>query len=302
VRRDLQVWCALPDTNTGGTPVLHRASPWLAIGDPEWLAGGHKFWLADIDGDGADDLIYATSQGLWVARSNRHSSFGQPQLRSAYFSAANGFDLLTVQDGARFGNFFGRAPGPKDLLVATPGGVLVSKNFSDNFGEPILWSPYVAAPADLPTLQAADLNGDGLDDLVIRDLKLGQLLVFATHGGGFGGTSFNSAEPWMTFTGQPNPTAWNDPHNGDTLRIARFGKKQMITAGATTGVVYSAVDSGRFNSGWRHLCNACYTTLPGWNPDRQASAVAWADLDASGSDWAVFTRATGLEIAPGRGQ
>jgi peptidoglycan/xylan/chitin deacetylase (PgdA/CDA1 family) len=299
VRPDLQIWCALADTSGGASPVLQRASPWLAIGDPEWLAGGHKFWLADFDGDGADDLIYATSQGFWVARSNGRSGFGQPQLRSAYFSAANGFDLRTLQDGARFGNFFGRGPGPKDLLVATPRGVLVSKNFSDNFGEPMLWSSYVAAPADLPTLQAADLNGDGLDDLVIRDLALGQLLVFTTHAGGFGGTSFNAGEPWMTFAGQANPNAWNDAHNGDSLRIARFGKKRTITAGATTGVVYSVVDSGKFNPGWRHLCNTCYTTLPDWNGDRRAAAIAWADLDGSGSDWAVFTRSTGLEIAPG---
>jgi peptidoglycan/xylan/chitin deacetylase (PgdA/CDA1 family) len=300
VRPDLQVWCALPDTPNAGTPVLQRASPWLAIGDPEWLASGHKFWLADIDGDGADDLVYATSQGFWVAQSNRRTGFGQPQLRSAYFSAANGFDLRTLLDGARFGNFFGRGPGPKDLLVATSRGVLVSKNFSNNFGEPILWSPYVAAAADLPTLQAADLNGDGLDDLVIRDLARGQLLVFTARSGGFGGSSFNPAEPWMTFTAQANPTAWNDAHNGDTLRIARFGKKRMITAGATTGIVYAAVDSARFNPGWRHLCNTCYTSLPDWNPARRASAVAWADLDGSGSDWAVFARPAGLEIAPGR--
>ncbi len=69
VRQDLQIWCALPDSAKGAAPVLQRASPWLAIRDPEWLVNRRKFWLADIDGDGADDLIYATSQGFWVARS-----------------------------------------------------------------------------------------------------------------------------------------------------------------------------------------------------------------------------------------
>ena len=64
-------------------------------------------------------------------------------------------------------------------------------------------------------------------------------------------------------------------------------------------MVYSAVDSGKFSPAWRHLCNTCYTTLTDWRPERQAAAIAWADLDGSGSDWVVFTRATGLEIAPG---
>ncbi len=85
-----------------------------------------------------------------------------------------------------------------------------------------------------------------------------------------GGSSFNPGKPWMTFAGQTNPTAWNDRRNGETLRIARFGNKWMITAGATTGIVYSAVDAGAFNPGWRHLCNTCYTTLSDWNADRRA--------------------------------
>ena len=131
----------------------------------------------------------------------------------------------------------------------------------------------------------ADLNGDGLDDLVIRDLALGQLLVFTARSLGIGGSSFDPGRPWMTFAATTNPTAWNDPGNGDTLRMVRFGKKRMITAGATTGIVYSGADPGGFNPGWRHLCNTCYTTLLEWNADRRADSIAWADLDGSGSDW-----------------
>jgi hypothetical protein len=103
----------------------------------------------------------------------------------------------------------------------------------------------------------------------------------------------------MSFAGQTNLTAWNNSNHGDTIRVARFGKRVMLTAGSATGVVYSTSDGGKFSVGWRHLCNTCYTTLTDWRPERQATAISWADLDGSGSDWVVFTRDTGLEIAPG---
>ena len=299
VRTDMQIWCALPSLAGGATPTLDPASPWLAIADPEWAASGYKFWLADIDGDGSDDLVYTTSRGIWAAISNRRAGFSEPKLISAYFSAANGWDSATLQAGLRFGNFYARSPGPKDILVAGPRGVVVARNFARNFGEPELWSTYAATPLDLVTLQARDLNGDGFDDVVIRDLALGQVLALTTHNGGMGGVAFNAPNPWMSFAGQTNLTAWNNPNHGDTIRVARVGKKVMLTAGSATGLVYSAIDAGKFSPAWRHLCNTCYTTLTDWRPERQAAAIAWADLDGSGFEWVVFTRDTGLEIAPG---
>ncbi len=299
LRRDMQIWCALPSLSAAATPTLELASPWLAIADPEWQTAGSRFWLADIDGDGSDDLVYVTSRGIWAAISNRRAGFAEPQLVSAYFSAANGWELKTVQDGLRFGSFYSRAPGPKDILVAGPRGIVVARNFARNFGEPELWSSYAAVPADLPTLQARDLNGDGFDDVVIRDLSLGQFLVLTTRNGGLSGVALNAPAPWLSFAGQTNLTAWNNPNHGETIRIARFGKGMMLTAGSATGVVYSASDGVKFSAGWRHLCNTCYTSLTDWHPERQAAAISWADLDGSGSDWIVFTRDTGLEIAPG---
>ena len=134
VRPDMQVWCALPSISPGATPTLDLASPWLAISDPEWAAAGNRFWLTDIDGDGSADLVYATSRGIWAALSNRRAGFAEPKLISDYFSAANGWDIKTVQDGLRFGNFYSRAPDPKDLLVAGPRGIFIARNFARNFG------------------------------------------------------------------------------------------------------------------------------------------------------------------------
>ncbi|MCU1232296.1 MAG: polysaccharide deacetylase, partial [Candidatus Solibacter sp.] len=159
VRGDLQVWCALPAIGPAATPTLDLASPWLAIADPEWSANGNRFWLADIDGDGADDLVYATSRGVWTALSNHRAGFGEPKLVSAHFSAANGWELQSVQDGLRFGNFTSRAPVAKDILVAGPRGIFVSRNFGQNFGPPQRWSTYVAA--ELSSMQVRDVNNDG---------------------------------------------------------------------------------------------------------------------------------------------
>ncbi len=246
-----------------------------------------------------DDLVYATSGGIWGALSNRHAGFGQPKLLSAYFSAAHGWDVKTVQEGLRFGHFIKRGLFAKDLLMASARGILVARNFLDSFGVPQLWSDYAASPAALATLQVRDLNGDGFDNVVVRDLALGQVLVLTTRTGGLGGIALNAPQAWMTFAGQTNSTGWSDPNHGATIGVARFGKKMMLTAGSTTGVIYSTASAGAFNAGWRHLCNTCYTTLTDWRPERQAAAIAWADLDGSGSEWVIFTRNTGLEIAPG---
>ena len=300
-RADLQVWCGLPGMSADGTPALEPATAWRAISDPDWAAWGQRFWLADIDGDGRADLIYATSQGFWVALSNGRSGFGTPRLWLAYFSAARGWDVSTLLDGVRFGTFYDACSKGKDLFVATPKGFAVAKNYAGGFGAPLLWSGYVPTTAGLATLQVRDLDGDRLDDVIVRDETLGKFLVFTVKSTGFGGGAFQPRQAGLDFSGQSNATAWNDAANGATVKVVQFGNRVVLTAGATTGLVYSALLPGgaKFNPGWRHLCNTCYTSLTDWRPERQSFGVAWADLDGGGSDWVVLTRSTGLDIARG---
>ena len=286
------VWCAGPGNSHGAAALpLQTPSPWLAIGDPGFTG---DLWLADVDGDGLDDLLYLTPQGMWAALSNGRDAFTQPTL----WLPSNYYQQFGTPQTIRFGRFYANSPG-KDLLVAfdKQSKAVLFNNYGAGFG--VLFARQIAIPAtaDLATMRLGDLNGDGLDDLVVRDPVNGQLLTALNHPDGFG-----SFTKWMDFGGQTNLTGWNDPSNASTLHVVSFGGKAMLTAGTSTGIIFSearidpASGNGQFSRAWRHLCNQCLTDklVPSWHPEWQASGLSWL------GNAAVFTRSSGLEIAFGQ--
>jgi hypothetical protein len=320
VRFDNKIWCGLSQKPEDNSIKLQTVTVWLDVMDAEWANDySHVFWLADIDGDGNDDLIYLNSQGFWVAFSNGTDSFGEPKLWSAYFTGLDNRKLLT---GVRFGHFTSKRPAT-ELLVATQTSVTISRNLKDGFGPPQQWPTGLPETVDLATLRVGDLNNDGYDDVAVRDNTAGKIFVVLTRvAQRFGGTGFEPAQPWYSFDGQSNPTAWNDDQNSETLDLVRIGDETLLTAGTTTGIVYlrAAGEENEkqtpsvglqiqsrpkvrkdyfFHPGWRHLCNTCFTTLDNWHPERQALGITWVKQDNSSGDAAIFTRKTGLEIATG---
>ena len=291
LRTGQTVWCVTPANAQGSASLpLQAPAPWLTIGDPGFDG---RLWLADVNGDGWDDLLYVTPQGFWAALSNGQNAFLAPTLwLPAYVYQQSG-----VPQTVHFGKFYAKSKG-QDLLIGFGAQAPAALYYNCGSGFGALFQRQVAWPAtaDLSTLSTADLNGDGLDDLVVRDPVNAQILAALNSSSGFAAFT-----PWMNFAGQTNRTGWNDPANGATLRPVSFGGKMMLTAGTSTGVIFAPVrfdpstGEGEFSSAWRHLCNQCLTdnAVPSWHPEWQASGLSWL------GNAVVFTRASGLEIAFG---
>lgn len=128
--------------------------------------------VADVDGDGLDDLVYARDYVVRIRR-NTGSGFGPEQTTSLGTTVNGGVTLLPLLDGP------GGAPdfdgdGRQDLLILR-GTLSLS-------GPPWYYEGFLSTGTDFQPLfttppafdaLALDLNGDGLTDLAYRDRALG---------------------------------------------------------------------------------------------------------------------------------
>jgi hypothetical protein len=119
-----------------------------------------RFSSVDLDGDGIDDLIAATSTSTVISLSSRDA------LRRP--------DARIVLDVGGLGVCVGNVNGDEfpDLAVCGKGFVAVIRGSSEGFAASEIETLKVSQPRDL---ELADVNGDGLDDIVVAN--------FATVGG-----------------------------------------------------------------------------------------------------------------------
>jgi peptidoglycan/xylan/chitin deacetylase (PgdA/CDA1 family) len=308
--------CGITSLERDGITKLEPPTSWLTIADPAWATAGYRFWLADVTGSGRADAIYATSGAtaisIFVALSNE-TSFGQPQLWLT-IAIPTGGNAATILPSIRFGHFFSNS-GPKDLLFAADGSYYAAKNVSGTYGfgfrNPAAWNSGLPATIDPQTISVMDLDGDGFDDVVVRDPASGQFIVSQTATNTASvlpyGTGFKPAASWLSFAGQDNLNAWNSPTDGATVNVVNIGQPVLVgMAPSGTGIVYTRIVAGSdgsraFLPGWRHLCNTCVTTdalaESGWHPERRQYGIVWGIFDDSGNYSAIIVRASGLDLA-----
>ena len=124
--------------------------------------------LADVNGDGKDDIV-AFSDYTYVALARGDGTFAAPQLAYAGLGTVNGWNSLnTWQRAVGDVNGDGRA----DVLAFGTGCVYVIEGQSDGTFSPYYDAIYQFGPAqgwssqNLQPRIVADVNGDGMDDIV----------------------------------------------------------------------------------------------------------------------------------------
>ena len=282
------IWCK----NADGEGAFSRATPWLTISDSTWFVEyGSKFWLADVNGDGRADLIFPAQDKLFVAFNNGQGSFYTPV---EYYCGT-----IPSLGYIQFGNV--NADELADMVVWTPDRATpeVFLNNGVRFVAPATLpaqvTPTTALENRLLTMRLMDLNGDGLDDLIVRGAN--QVECALSNGAGFGALQACSTEGGQFSNGQ----GWSNPDYASTFGTAHINGPALV-GGLPHGLIFAAVaGSGTtvsVSDRYRFLCNDCFTNSPDptWRPQQRASQIVWADFDASGNDSPLLVRSDGLYL------
>lgn len=282
--RNGAVWCKDADGRGG----FSTATPRLAIGDSTWFVQyGSKFWLADVNGDGRADLIYPAQSSLWVAFNDGNGAF-YPAVEY-YCGAIPGLAYI------RFGNV--NADRLADMVVWTPDAAApaVFVNNGVRFVRPAAMPGAVTATMEREnerlTMQLIDLNGDGLDDLIVRTAN--QVKCAMSQGGGFGAIGGCS-----TAGGQfSNAQGWSGAAYRSTFGVAHINGPAVV-GGLPHGLIFAPASDGAVSDRYRYLCNDCFSNSsdPLWKATQRAAQIVWADFDGSGNDSPLLVRADGLYV------
>ncbi|MFV0384263.1 PIG-L family deacetylase [Paracoccus sp. (in: a-proteobacteria)] len=221
-----------------------------------WRIGQHERMVADVNGDGMEDVVGFGEAGVLTSLSTG-SSFQQAELRLADFSAAQGW--RTDQHQRRVGDVNG--DGRADVVGFGSDGVVVALSNGTGFDGASVWIGDYAYNNGWRTDQherlVGDMNGDGLEDVV----GFGDQGVLVSLSDG---SSFQEARMWMpdfSIHSGGWQVGWHDRAVGDVNGDGRddvvgFGSSGVLVALSNgSGLQPVATWSGDYGSeqGWNAI-------------------------------------------------
>ena len=249
-----------------------------------WRMSQHERVLADVNGDGRDDVVGFGDWAVLVGLSTG-SSFQGCSVWSRDYASNTGWNALRHERTAGDVNGDGRA----DLVAFGEQGVSVSLSNGTGFGAAQTWINDYSYQnggwrVERHERMLADVNGDGMDDIVGFGYA-GVLVSLST------GTGFQRAALWVNDFGEAS--GWRvDTHERATGDVNGDGRADIVGFG-DGGVLVSLSTGTGFAA--PVVWSSDFCSASGWNASQHDRMVA--DVNGDGLDDIVAWGADGLELA-----
>ncbi len=267
------------------SPVFTDAHGWDA---PQFY---ETIQLADVNGDGLADLVGRAVAGIYVQLAHGGGHFAPPTLATSALSDLAGWANPAYYRTIRFADVNG--DGRADLVARSSRGVLVGLSTGTTFTSPVLVAPAFSDSAGWMTygasLRVADIDGDGMADLVARGAA-GVYVARALGGGAFGPATLVS-------TLFADASGWGLPAYSTSLRVADVdgdGIMDLVARGSMGVRVHFGLRAGVFGAASR--VTTAFSDARGWGDSAYRASFDAIDVDGDGRAELVARSSNGLLV------
>ncbi len=282
---------------------INIAQPGEFSGDQKWAARYFKsIRLADVNGDGMADIIGRNADGVHVALSTG-LGFANEEVWSDEFTDKKGWGAAEYHSTIRWADVNGDHKA--DLIIRGPDGIRVALSTGNGFEQSTLWTNYFSDDSKQPwkkvegysgTISLADVNGDGLADIVARGPK-GVYVSLSSS------ASFMQPSIWTSEFSDLGTIAWKEAKYSSTFQLADVngdGRADLIVRGPQ-GILVSLSNGIGFQKA--SLWSASFSDAGGWGKDESYyGAIRLGDVNGDEMADLIIRAKDGVHVLLSNGQ
>jgi hypothetical protein len=245
---------------------------------------------ADIDGDGAAELLGRSDTGLQTFKWEG-TNWKLLKAEDPFWADKNGWDAAeyysTIQtadiDGDGANELLARGVNGMDTYKWTDSEWKKLKGGSPSWSDAAGWNKVQY----YSTIQTADIDGDGADELLVR--AAGGMDTYKWTGSEWKSLKAGNP-PWLDAYDWDDSEAYRTIQTGD---LDGDGKAELIARSVDWLEVYTWTD-GEWKTFFNFLAHTYWPTYQGWNKPGYYLTIQSADIDGEKGDELLIRNASGM--------